>query len=143
MKCIVCHQGETQPGTTTLTFDRAGSTIVVRSVPAEVCENCGEAYVAEDVTASVLDFVRKARGMARREVLVQLDDDLVRRLDELAGQLGTNRSELLRRGAQAVIAAEELATADSELVAAYQRQPADPALVQSARRLAAKTAPAW
>lgn len=81
--------------------------------------------------------------MARREVLVQLDDDLVRRLDELAGQLGTNRSELLRRGAQAVIAAEELATADSELVAAYQRQPADPALVQSARRLAAKTAPAW
>ena len=81
--------------------------------------------------------------MARREVLVQLDDELVRRLDELAGQLGTNRSELLRRGAQAVIAAEELATADSELVAAYQRQPADPALVQSARRLAAKTAPAW
>ena len=81
--------------------------------------------------------------MARREVLVQLDDDLVRRLDELAGQLGSNRSELLRRGAQAVIAAEELATADSELVAAYQRQPADPALVQSARRLAAKTAPAW
>ncbi len=81
--------------------------------------------------------------MARREVLVQLDDDLVRRLDELAGHLGTNRSELLRRGAQAVIAAEELATADSELVAAYQRQPADPALVQSARRLAAKTAPAW
>ena len=34
MKCIVCHQGETQPGTTTLTFDRAGSTIVARSVPA-------------------------------------------------------------------------------------------------------------
>lgn len=64
MKCIVCHQGETQPGTTTLTFDRAGSTIVVRSVPAEVCENCGEAYVAEDITASVLDFVREARKSA-------------------------------------------------------------------------------
>ena len=64
MKCIVCHQGGTQPGTTTLAFDRAGSTIVVRSVPAEVCENCGEAYVAEDVTASVLDFVREARKSA-------------------------------------------------------------------------------
>ncbi len=84
------------------------------------CIGChqGEAYVAEDVTASVSDFVREARGMARREVLVQLDDNLVRRLDELA-------------------------VADLELVAAYQRQPADPALVQSARRLAAKTAPAW
>jgi len=80
---------------------------------------------------------------ARREVLVQLDDDLVARLDELAIQLGTNRSELLRRGATAVITAEEFAEADRELIAAYQRQPADPALVQSARRLAGRTASAW
>jgi hypothetical protein len=42
-----------------------------------------------------------------------------------------------------VIAADDLARADRDLVAAYQRQPADPAIVQSARRLAAKTAPAW
>ncbi len=81
--------------------------------------------------------------MARREVLVQLDDDLVARLDELAAQLGTNRSELLRRGATAVIAAEELTTSDRELIAGYQRQPPDPALVQAARRLAARTAPPW
>lgn len=81
--------------------------------------------------------------VARREVLVQLDDNLVRRLDELAVQLGTNRSELLRRGAQAVISVEELAAADRDLAEAYYRQPSDPALVQSARRLAARTAPAW
>jgi metal-responsive CopG/Arc/MetJ family transcriptional regulator len=81
--------------------------------------------------------------MSRREVLVQLDDELVAQLDGLAARLGTNRSELLRRGAQAVITAEELAEADRELVAAYRRQPADPALVQSARRLAAQTAPGW
>lgn len=81
--------------------------------------------------------------MARREVLVQLDDDLVARLDELAARLGTNRSELLRRGAHAVISAQDLALADQEMVAAYQRQPNDPALIRSARRLAAATAPAW
>jgi len=81
--------------------------------------------------------------MARREVLVQLDDELVSRLDELASRLGTNRSELLRRGAQAVLTAEELAGADRELIDAYQRQPVDPALVQSARHLAAETAPQW
>ena len=81
--------------------------------------------------------------MARREVLVQLDDDLVERLDALAADLGTNRSELMRRGAQAVLDAERLAAADRELRAAYRREPADPALVQSARRLAAETAPAW
>jgi metal-responsive CopG/Arc/MetJ family transcriptional regulator len=81
--------------------------------------------------------------MARREVLVQLDDDLVEQLDALAAQLGTNRSELLRRGAQAVISVEDSAEADRALQAAYRRQPADPALIKSARRLAAQTTPAW
>lgn len=78
--------------------------------------------------------------MARREVLVQLDDDLV---DHLAKTLGTNRSELLRRGAQAVIDAENTIAADRDLVAAYRRQPLEPAVVRSAGRLAARTAPEW
>ena len=69
--------------------------------------------------------------------------DLVEQLDELAADLGTNRSELIRRGAQAVLDAEQLAKADRELQAAYRRTPADPALVQSARRRAAETGPAW
>lgn len=81
--------------------------------------------------------------MVRREVLVQLDDELVRLLDELAASLGTNRSELLRRGAHAVIRSEAEAAADRSLVAAYRRQPPDPALIRSARRLAAETVPAW
>lgn len=81
--------------------------------------------------------------MARREVLVQLEDDLVEQLDQIAEDQGTNRSELLRRGARAVIEAEDLAAADHRLVAAYRRQPPDPALVQSAARLAALTVPEW
>ena len=81
--------------------------------------------------------------MARREVLVQLDDELVDRLDSLAAELGTSRSELLRRGAQAVLDAEQLAAADRTLQIAYSRQPVDPALLRSARRLAAETSPAW
>jgi hypothetical protein len=36
-----------------------------------------------------------------------------------------------------------LHAADRELQIAYRRHPADPALVQSARRLAAETAPPW
>jgi metal-responsive CopG/Arc/MetJ family transcriptional regulator len=82
-------------------------------------------------------------AMARREVLVQLDDQLVDRLDSLAAELGTSRSELLRRGAQAVLEAEQLAAADRTLQLAYRRQPVDPALLSSARRLVAETSPAW
>jgi predicted transcriptional regulator len=81
--------------------------------------------------------------MGRREVLVQLDDDLVGRLDALAKRAGTSRSELLRRGALAVLQAAELAEADQQLIEAYRRQPQDPVIVTAAARLAAENAPAW
>src|SRR6266511_3089969 len=61
--------------------------------------------------------------MARKEVLVQLDDELVRRLDALAAKAGISRSELLRRGAIAVLEASEFAEADQALIDAYRRQP--------------------
>lgn len=70
MKCIVCHNGETRPGRTTVAFHRDGQTVVVNEVPAEVCENCGEAYVAEDVTAKVLKIAANARK-AHAQVLVR------------------------------------------------------------------------
>lgn len=81
--------------------------------------------------------------MSRRQVLVQLDDELVERLDELADRMEVSRSELLRRGAVAVIEAAQLDEAEQALLAAYQRQPQDPVLVATARRLAAETAPEW
>jgi metal-responsive CopG/Arc/MetJ family transcriptional regulator len=81
--------------------------------------------------------------MSRKQVLVQLDDELVERLDELAGRLDVSRSELIRRGALAVLDADRLAEADRALVAAYRRVPQDPLLVESARRLAAETTPEW
>ncbi len=61
MNCIVCRNGDTSPGTTTVTFHRDGRTLVVNEVPAGVCENCGEAYVAEDVTAELLRIAGEAR----------------------------------------------------------------------------------
>jgi len=81
--------------------------------------------------------------MARKQVLVQLDDDLVERLDQLAHRMDVSRSELLRRGATAVLEAESLGQAERELVAAYRRQPQDPLLVEAALRLSAETTPGW
>jgi metal-responsive CopG/Arc/MetJ family transcriptional regulator len=76
-------------------------------------------------------------------VLVQLDDDFVGPLDALAQRAGTSRSELLRRGALAVLQAAELAEADQQLVEAYRRVPQDPAVITAAARLAAENAPVW
>ena len=55
MKCAICKQGETRPGTATVTLERDDLTLVVKGVPAEVCDNCGEEYVDEDVAAKLLD----------------------------------------------------------------------------------------
>ena len=82
-------------------------------------------------------------SMGRKEVLVQLDDDLIDRLDRLADKQGTSRSELLRRGAAAVLEAADLAEADRALQEAYRRVPQDPAIISAASRLAAVTAPEW
>ena len=71
MKCVVCRQGETRPGTTTLVLQRAGATVVINDVPARVCENCGEEYVEENVAKSVL---ASAQASARAGVRVEIRD---------------------------------------------------------------------
>lgn len=45
MICVICKNGETEPGTTTSTLERDSTIILVRGIPAEVCNNCGEAYI--------------------------------------------------------------------------------------------------
>lgn len=60
MKCVICKQGETEPGHTTVTLERDQAVLVFRKVPAEVCANCGEAYVSEEITARLLEEAEEA-----------------------------------------------------------------------------------
>jgi YgiT-type zinc finger domain-containing protein len=69
MKCVICKQGETQPGVTTVTLERNGLTLVVKGVPARVCANCGEEYVDEATTAQLLATAEQA---AQSGVLVDI-----------------------------------------------------------------------
>lgn len=50
MNCVICKQGQTQPGSVTVTLERGQTTIVFKHVPALVCDNCGEAYIDERTT---------------------------------------------------------------------------------------------
>lgn len=67
MKCFICKQGETRPGASPLTLIRDRTTLVVKNVAAEVCSNCGEAYIDEIVTARLL---RTAEDAARAGIEV-------------------------------------------------------------------------
>ncbi|MCB9436791.1 MAG: type II toxin-antitoxin system MqsA family antitoxin [Anaerolineales bacterium] len=60
MKCIICKHGETARGTTTITLERDHTTLVFKNVPAQVCTNCGEAYVDATTSAQLLAAVDAA-----------------------------------------------------------------------------------
>jgi YgiT-type zinc finger domain-containing protein len=66
MKCVICKRGKTSSGTTTLTFVRplrensTDVTVVLKRVPAQVCSNCGEAYVDEWTSAEALRIAEQA-----------------------------------------------------------------------------------
>ncbi len=79
--------------------------------------------------------------MARKEVLVQLEDDLVKALDQIAKERGTNRSELLRTAARVIVTADDEAKADTELIAAYTAVPQDPQETEAMLRIALEVWP--
>ncbi|MGE3512576.1 MAG: type II toxin-antitoxin system MqsA family antitoxin [Vicinamibacterales bacterium] len=58
-ECVLCGTGQRVPGTTTVTLTQGEAVIVFRDVPAEVCDTCGEGYVALD-TAAELDRLARA-----------------------------------------------------------------------------------
>ncbi|MGA2912966.1 MAG: type II toxin-antitoxin system MqsA family antitoxin [Methanoregula sp.] len=69
MKCVICKNGATKEGKTTVTFDRDGLTLVVKDVPAQVCSNCGEDYVDEHVAHEILTIAeRMAKSGAQVDV---------------------------------------------------------------------------
>ena len=60
MKCVICKHGSTQTGTVTVTLERGETTLVFKHVPAQVCENCGEAYVDDSTTEQLLTLAEQA-----------------------------------------------------------------------------------
>lgn len=54
MKCVICKHGNTQSGLVTVTLEREDCIVILKKVPAEVCENCGEYYLSDTVTKQVL-----------------------------------------------------------------------------------------
>lgn len=69
MKCVICKHGQTEPGVTTVTLERGVTTIVIKGVPAQVCDNCGEAYVDEETTRALLQTAEaEAHAGAQVEV---------------------------------------------------------------------------
>lgn len=69
MKCVICKMGETSAGKVTVTLQRGELTVLIKNVPAQICENCGEYYLSDDITDQVL---KQAEASAARNAEVEI-----------------------------------------------------------------------
>ena len=60
MQCFVCRFGKIEPGVTTYNLNREPMTLVVKDVPAGVCDACGEGYLDPDVSTRLQEIVKDA-----------------------------------------------------------------------------------
>jgi Arc/MetJ-type ribon-helix-helix transcriptional regulator len=82
-------------------------------------------------------------AVARKQVLVQLDDLIVDRLDRLTGPLDASRSDLIRRAVNLWLDALDEAEADVRYADAYQRIPDDLQEHEAWEALQLETWPEW
>ena len=54
MRCVICKHGETRPGTATVPFTKDDLTLVVKDVPARICQTCGKEYVDQEIATQLL-----------------------------------------------------------------------------------------
>jgi len=54
---------------TTFVADAGGTVVVIRNVPADVCAECGEAVINEDVAQDLEDLVNDARRSGTKSLV--------------------------------------------------------------------------
>jgi len=70
VKCVICKTGGTEPGVATVMLARGTTAVIIKNVPAEICSNCGEYYLSENVSQKVYSQAEEAvRRRAEIEVV--------------------------------------------------------------------------
>lgn len=62
MKCAICRNGYTEPGYATVVLEKDQTTLVIKSVPAEICDNCGEEYLSAEINKRLLQLAHSERS---------------------------------------------------------------------------------
>jgi YgiT-type zinc finger domain-containing protein len=70
-KCPICS-GEIAEGHTTFTADLGSGVVVVRHVPARVCQQCGEDWIPDSVAEQLERIVSEARGGGKIVEIIDL-----------------------------------------------------------------------
>ena len=62
MICSICKNGSLEACNTTVTLNKGETTIVIKDVPAFVCDDCGEYWLDDSVTKKVYQMAEEARS---------------------------------------------------------------------------------
>ncbi|MBN1927812.1 MAG: type II toxin-antitoxin system MqsA family antitoxin [Prolixibacteraceae bacterium] len=73
MECVICKNGMIKEGKVTVTLEREGTVVVIKDVPAMVCQNCGEYFLNEEMTARVLSKAEKAAERGVEVEVINMD----------------------------------------------------------------------
>ena len=69
VKCSLCKTGSMVPGTATLTLERDETTLVIKDVPALVCDQCGDESFEAEAADRALEMLDEA---VRRSVVIEM-----------------------------------------------------------------------
>ena len=69
MFCVIC-KGETKPGKVNFPIDLGTTFVLVKDVPANVCKQCGEYFLEDDVAAVIEKIAENARS-SKIEIEIQ------------------------------------------------------------------------
>ncbi|SMD46074.1 YgiT-type zinc finger domain-containing protein [Aquiflexum balticum DSM 16537] len=73
MECSICKNGHTKPGKVTVTLERDNTIVLLKDVPAEVCQNCGHYYLDSATTKLVMDKAQEAYDKGAELEVVKLN----------------------------------------------------------------------
>lgn len=55
MTCTICKVGTTEKGLVTVNLERGSTIVLIKNVPAQICQNCGHYYLDSDTTKMILE----------------------------------------------------------------------------------------
>ncbi|MEZ4959135.1 MAG: type II toxin-antitoxin system MqsA family antitoxin [Saprospiraceae bacterium] len=70
--CPLCG-GHVEPGKTTFTVDMKTGVVIVRNVPAFVCNQCGEEWIENKVSIQLESIAQRARKQNTQLEMVSLE----------------------------------------------------------------------
>lgn len=70
-RCPRCG-GRKEPGKATYTVDFGSSIVVIRDVPAMVCAQCGEEWIAADTAGRLESLTREAKQRGEQVAIIAM-----------------------------------------------------------------------